>query len=181
MTKNKTAPKKEETAYSESLVHVGRVTKVVKGGRKFSFSACVVTGNHKGLVGYGHAKAKEVGEARTKASQEAKKDMIKVPLLNGRTLYHDVIAKKGAGKVLLRKAKPGTGIIAGGAMRAVFESLGIKDIVAKSLGSSNVYNIIAATFAALQKMSTPKKIAARRNKQVKEILPEKNKKENVNE
>ncbi len=154
---------------SLTLVGVTRVTKVVKGGRKFSFAACMVAGNHAGMVGYGHGKAKEVTEARTKATQAAKKAMVKVPLLEGRTIHHDVYGHSGAARVLLRKAKPGTGIIAGGAMRAIFESIGVHDIVAKSLGSSNVYSMIAATFDALSKLSSPKMIAQRRGKTTSEL------------
>jgi small subunit ribosomal protein S5 len=152
----------EEKTLLETLVHVGRVTKVVTGGRKFSFSSCVVVGNKKGMVGYGSRKAKEVSDARTKASQAAKKNLIHVPLLENRTIFHDVTGKAGAAKVILRRASPGTGIIAGGPMRAIFDLLGIQDIVTKSIGSSNVYNIIAATFDALSKLSSPKQINDRR-------------------
>jgi small subunit ribosomal protein S5 len=151
------------------LVGVTRVTKVVKGGRKFSFAACVVAGDKSGTVGYGHGKAREVAEARTKASGAAKKSMVHIPLYQGRTIHHDIIGKSGAARVLLRRAKPGTGIIAGGAMRAIFESLGVHDIVAKSLGSSNVYSMIAATFDALQRLSSPKSIADRRGKIITEL------------
>ncbi|MES2215020.1 MAG: 30S ribosomal protein S5 [Pseudomonadota bacterium] len=163
---------------AETLVSVTRVTKVVKGGRKFSFAACIVSGDKEGSVGYGHGKAKEVAEARTKASQASKKKMIHVPLYEGRTIHHDVVGRSGAASVLLRRAGPGTGIIAGGAMRAVFESLGIHDIVTKSLGSSNIYSMIAATFDALKKLSSPKEIAARRGKIITElsVMPQKKKK-----
>ena len=161
--------KQTDENYTENLVHVGRVTKVVKGGRKFSFSACVVAGDKSGRVGYGHGKAKEVTEARGKASQAAKKSMIKVPLYQGRTIHHDVYGHSGAAKVIIRKAKPGTGIIAGGAMRSIFESLGVHDVVAKSLGSSNVYAMIAATFDALSRLSSPKMVAQRRGKNISEI------------
>jgi len=154
---------------SETLVDVSRVTKVVKGGRKFSFSACVVAGDKAGRVGYGHGKAKEVTEARAKATQEAKKQMVKIPLYQSRTIHHDVIGKSGAAKVILRRAKAGTGIIAGGAMRAIFDSLGVHDIVAKSLGSSNVYAMIAATFDALNQLSSPKVIGERRGMRINEI------------
>lgn len=147
----------------ETLVHVGRVTKVVKGGRNFSFSACVVVGDKSGKVGYGHGKAKEVGDARTKASQDAKKSMIEVPLLDNRTIFYDVKGKFGASTVVLRKAKPGTGVIAGGPMRAIFDLLGVQDIVTKSIGSSNVYNMIAATFDALSQLNHPKDINSRRS------------------
>jgi small subunit ribosomal protein S5 len=159
----------KQDAVTETLVGVTRVTKVVKGGRKFSFAACVVSGDKSGSVGYGHGKAKEVGEARTKASQSAKKAMVQIPLYQGRTIHHDIIGHSGAARVLLRRAKPGTGIIAGGAMRAIFDHLGVHDIVAKSLGSSNVYSMIAATFDALQKLSSPKSIADRRGKIMTEL------------
>lgn len=152
-----------------TLVGVSRVTKVVAGGRTFSFAACVVAGDRDGSVGYGHGKAKEVTEARAKANMAAKKAMIKVPLYQGRTIHHDVYGHSGAAKVILRRAKPGTGIIAGGPMRAVLESMGLHDIVAKSLGSSNIYSMIAATFDALSKLSAPKMIAARRGISVSEL------------
>ena len=161
--------KKNEEALSEVLVDVNRVTKVVKGGRRFSFSAYLVVGDKAGRVGAGHGKAKEVSEARGKAKQAAKKRMMKVPLYQNRTIHHDVIGKSGAAKVVLRRAKAGTGIIAGGYMRAVFDSLGIHDIVAKSIGSTNVYAMIAATFDALNKLASPKSIAMRRGKKVNEI------------
>ena len=168
--------KQSENILSETLVGVARVTKVVKGGRKFSFAACIVAGDKSGSVGYGHGKAREVSEARTKASQAAKKDMIKIPLYQERTIHHDVVGKSGAARVILRRARPGTGIIAGGAMRAIFESLGVHDIVAKSLGSSNIYSMIAATFNALQKLCAPKAIAERRGMIMSEIsvTPQKN-------
>jgi small subunit ribosomal protein S5 len=140
----------QEDAIALTLVNVSRVTKVVAGGRTFSFAACVVAGNHAGSVGYGHGKAKEVTEARAKANQAAKKCMIKVPLYQGRTIHHDVRGHSGAASVVLRRARPGTGIIAGGPMRAVLESMGLHDIVAKSLGSSNVYSMIAATEVELK-------------------------------
>jgi small subunit ribosomal protein S5 len=166
-----------DDAISTTLVGVTRVTKVVKGGRKFSFAACIVAGNHAGSVGYGHGKAKEVTEARVKATQAAKKSMVKIPLYQGRTIHHDVSGRSGAARVILRKAKAGTGIIAGGAMRAIFESIGVHDIVAKSLGSSNVYSLLSATFDALSKLSSPKTIAERRNKRVTElsVVPSKEK------
>ncbi|WP_341761528.1 30S ribosomal protein S5 [Candidatus Tisiphia endosymbiont of Thecophora atra] len=163
------AKKNAGEALTETLVDVNRVTKVVKGGRKFSFSACIVAGDKAGKVGYGHGKAKEVTEARAKATQEARKDMIKIPLYQNRTIHHDVIGKSGAAKVILRRAKAGTGVIAGGAMRAIFDSLGVHDIVAKSLGSSNVYAMIAATFDALSQLSSPKNIAERRGKRINEV------------
>lgn len=159
-----------ESEYKEVLVSVKRVAKVVKGGRRFGFSVVVVAGNGKGQVGYGLGKAKEVMEARSKASQAAKKAMIKVYLKENRTIHHDISGRSGAGKVLLRTAPAGTGIIAGGSMRAVFEMLGIHDVVAKSLGSSNVHNMVGATFDALTKLSSPKQIAERRNKKVSELF-----------
>lgn len=159
----------QEDSNVEMLVDVSRVTKVVKGGRKFSFSACVVSGNKAGMVGYGHGKAKEVTEARAKASQAAKKKMIKVPLYQGRTIHHDVQGRFGASKVILRRANPGTGIIAGSAMRAIFESLGIHDVVAKSLGSCNVYTLIGATFDALKRLNAPKLVAERRGLKISEL------------
>lgn len=160
---------KVEDEIKETLVLVNRTTKVVKGGRKFGFAAVVVAGDTKGRVGYGLGKAKEVTEARTKASKEARRNLMFVPLKEGRTLYHDVKGSAGAGNVLLRQAKPGTGIIAGGAMRAVFEMLGVHDIVTKSIGSNNVHNIIAATFDALQRVNTPKYIAAKREKNIADL------------
>jgi len=159
-----------ESENKEVLVSVRRVAKVVKGGRRFGFSVVIVSGNGKGLVGYGLGKAKEVMEARSKASQAAKKSMIRVSLKENRTIHHDIVGRSGAGKVLLRTAPAGTGIIAGGAMRAVFEMLGIHDVVAKSLGSSNVHNMVGATFDALAKLSSPKQIAERRGKRVGEIF-----------
>ena len=162
--------KQSDEAISTTLVGVTRVTKVVKGGRKFSFAACIVAGDHAGSVGYGHGKAKEVTEARVKATQAAKKSMVKIPLFQGRTIHHDVSGRSGAARVILRKAKAGTGIIAGGAMRAIFESIGVHDIVAKSLGSSNVYSLLSATFDALSKLSSPKTIAERRHKKVTELF-----------
>ncbi|MDX1924504.1 MAG: 30S ribosomal protein S5 [Rickettsiaceae bacterium] len=163
-----TKPEKDE-GLVEVLVDVSRVTKVVKGGRKFSFSACVISGNKSGMIGYGHGKAKEVTEARAKASGAAKKAMIRVPIYQGRTIHHDVVGSSGSSKVIIRKAKAGTGVIAGGAMRAIFESIGIHDIVAKSLGSANVYTLIAATFDALGKLSTPKQIAERRGMKITDL------------
>ncbi|MDX2050480.1 MAG: 30S ribosomal protein S5 [Rickettsiaceae bacterium] len=153
----------------EVPVDVSRVTKVVKGGRKFSFSVSVIAGDKEGMVGFGHGKAKEVGEARAKASQKAKKSMIKIPMYQGRTIHHNVIGSFGASKVIIKRATSGTGIIAGGAMRAIFESIGIHDIVAKSLGSSNVHTLIAATFDALRKLNTPKQIAEKRGIKITEI------------
>ncbi len=154
----------------EKLVHVNRVAKTVKGGRTMSFAAVVVVGDKKGRVGYGHGKASEVPEAITKATNEAKKTMIRVPLREGRTLHHDISGRYGAGKVVLRTASSGTGIIAGGAMRAIFEVLGVQDVVAKSLGSNNPYNMIKATFDALINSASPRAIAAKRGKKVGDIV-----------
>lgn len=170
MASNNNDNSNNESEYKEVLVSVKRVAKVVKGGRRFGFSVVVVAGNGKGLVGYGLGKAKEVMEARSKASQAAKKSMMKVSLKENRTIHHDVLGHAGAGRVLLRSAPAGTGIIAGGAMRAVFEMVGLNDVVAKSLGSSNVHNMIGATFDALKNLSSPKQIAERRNKKVSEVF-----------
>jgi small subunit ribosomal protein S5 len=150
----------------DKLVHINRVAKVVKGGRRFGFAALVVVGDQKGRVGYGHGKAREVPEAIRKATEAAKRGMVRVPLREGRTLHHDVIGHHGAGKVVLRKAAPGTGIIAGGPMRAVFETLGMQDVVAKSFGSSNPYNMVRATFDALKRQDSPRSVAARRGLKV---------------
>lgn len=154
---------------SEDLVHVNRVTKVVSGGRNFSFAAIVVVGDENGKVGYGTGKAKEVTEARTKATKDAKNNMLTVPLYQGRTIHHDVKGKSGAAKVLLRRAAPGTGVIAGGPLRSIFGRLGIEDIVAKSIGSSSPNAMIAATFDALRNLRSPKNIATRRNKTISEL------------
>jgi small subunit ribosomal protein S5 len=147
----------------DKLVHINRVAKVVKGGRRFGFAALVVVGDQKGRVGLGHGKAREVPEAIRKATDSAKRGLTRVPQREGRTLHHDVFGRHGAGKVLLRAAPPGTGIIAGGPMRAVFETLGMQDVVAKSLGSSNPYNMVRATFNALKHQDSPRSVAARRN------------------
>jgi small subunit ribosomal protein S5 len=154
----------------EKVIHIGRVTKVVKGGRKMSFSAVVVVGDQKGKVGFGLGKAAEVSEARSKAIQAAKRNMFKVPLRDGRTLHHDVVSRYGAGKIILRAAPSGTGIIAGGPVRALFEALGIKDIVAKSLGSTNPHNMVKAAIEALQSVSSPREIAEKRDKKIGEII-----------
>ena len=160
----------ENNNLSEHLVTINRVAKVVKGGRRFGFAAIVVVGDTKGKVGYGTGKAKEVPEAIRKATENAKNRMISVHLKEGRTLHHDIIGKYGAGKVILRTTKPGTGIIAGGPMRYIFESLGIKDIVAKSNGSSNPHNMIKATFDAFKKSESPKSVAEKRSKKISEII-----------
>jgi small subunit ribosomal protein S5 len=157
---------REESEFTDKLVHINRVAKVVKGGRRFGFAALVVVGDEKGRVGFGHGKAREVPEAIRKATDAAKRNLIRVPLREGRTLHHDVAGRHGAGKVYLRAAPPGTGIIAGGPMRAVFETLGMQDVVAKSLGSSNPYNMVRATFDALKRQDSPRSVAARRNVKV---------------
>ena len=154
----------------DKLVTINRVAKVVKGGRRFAFAALVVVGDQKGRVGYGAGKAREVPEAIRKATERAKRGMIRVPMKEGRTLHHDVEGRYGAGKVVLRSAVAGTGIIAGGPMRAVFETLGIGDVVGKSLGSRNPHNMVKATFAALHKCASPRSVANRRGKKVNEIL-----------
>ena len=159
-----------DSEFADKLVHINRVAKVVKGGRRFGFAALVVVGDQKGRVGFGHGKAREVPEAIRKANESAKRNLIRVPLREGRTLHHDVTGRHGAGKVLLRAAPPGTGIIAGGPMRAVFEMLGVQDVVAKSLGSANPYNMVRATFAALKQEDSPRGVAARRGKKVSDIV-----------
>jgi len=161
---------REESEFIDKLVHINRVAKVVKGGRRFGFAALVVVGDQKGRVGFGHGKAREVPEAIRKATEAAKRNLTRVPLREGRTLHHDVYGRHGAGKVQLRAAPAGTGIIAGGPMRAVFETLGIQDVVAKSLGSSNPYNMVRATFDALRHEDSPRGVAARRGKKVSEIV-----------
>src|SRR6478752_3972917 len=155
-----------DSEFVDRLVHINRVAKVVKGGRRFGFAALVVVGDQKGRVGYGHGKAREVPEAIRKATESAKRSLIRVPLREGRTLHHDVYGRHGAGRVVLRAAPAGTGIIAGGPMRAVFETLGMQDVVAKSQGSSNPYNMIRATFDALQREDSPRSVAARRSLKV---------------
>ncbi len=152
-----------DNEFVDRLVHINRVAKVVKGGRRFGFAALVVVGDQKGRVGFGHGKAREVPEAIRKATESAKRSLIRVPLREGRTLHHDVNGRHGAGKVILRSAPAGTGIIAGGPMRAVLESLGMHDVVGKSQGSSNPYNMIRATFDALKHEDSPRSVAARRN------------------
>ena len=167
----------ENKDFSEHLVAINRVAKVVKGGRRFGFAAIMIVGDNKGRVGYGTGKAKEVPEAVRKASENAKNKMIRVSLKDNRTLHHDVVGRYGAGKVILRTAAPGTGIIAGGAMRALFESLGIKDVVAKSTGTSNPHNMLKATFDAFSRSESPKSVAAKRSKKVTEIIKNKNSQE----
>ena len=158
-----------DSEFVDRLVHINRVAKVVKGGKRFGFAALVVVGDQKGRVGFGHGKAREVPEAIRKATEQAKRQLIRVPLRDARTLHHDVTGRHGAGKVILRAAVPGTGIIAGGPMRAVFETLGINDIVAKSQGTSNPYNMVRATFDALKQVDSPRSVAARRGIKVSEL------------
>lgn len=160
---------REEVAYIEKLVAINRVAKVVKGGKRFSFSALVVVGDGKGRVGFAMGKAREVADAVKKAFEKAKKCMVRIPLREGRTLHHDVFGRFGAGRVVLRSAVSGTGIIAGGAMRAVFEALGIQDVVSKCIGSANPHNMVRATFDALRATVSPRYIAAKRGKRIGEV------------
>ena len=160
----------EESELVDKLVSINRVAKVVKGGRRFGFAAFVVVGDTKGRVGHGMGKAREVPEAIRKATEKAKRKMIRVPLREGRTLHHDVEGRFGAGRVVLRAAPPGTGIIAGGPMRAVFETVGVQDVVTKSIGTSNPYNMVKATFNALGKLMSPRAVAAKRGKKVGDIF-----------
>ena len=160
----------ERDEFVDRLVAINRVSKTVKGGKNFGFAALVVVGDQKGRVGFGKGKAREVPEAIRKAAQEAKRHMIRVPLRDGRTLHHDGEGRHGAGKVVMRSAPPGTGVIAGGPMRAVFETVGIQDVVAKSIGTSNPYNMVRATFDALKEQSNPRSIAAKRGLKVSDIL-----------
>ena len=161
----------EETPeFADRLVAINRVSKTVKGGKRFGFAALVVVGDQKGRVGFGKGKAKEVPEAIRKATEQAKRQLIRVPLKDARTLHHDMEGRHGAGKVVMRTAVAGTGIIAGGPMRAVFEMLGLQDVVAKSIGTSNPYNMIRATIDGLKSETSPRQVAARRGKKVAEIL-----------
>ncbi|MCY3996488.1 MAG: 30S ribosomal protein S5 [Rhodobacter sp.] len=157
--------------FFDRLVAINRVSKTVKGGKRFGFAALVVVGDQKGRVGYGKGKAKEVPEAIRKATEQAKRQVIRVPLREGRTLHHDIAGRHGAGKVVMRTAPVGTGIIAGGPMRAVFEMLGVQDVVAKSVGSQNPYNMIRATIDGLQNEASPRMVAARRGKRMSDITP----------
>jgi len=161
--RSRSREREEPSEFVDKLVHINRVAKVVKGGRRFGFAALVIVGDQKGRVGHGHGKAREVPEAIRKATEAAKRNLIRVPLREGRTLHHDVLGRHGAGKVFLRSAPPGTGIIAGGPMRAVFDALGMQDVVAKSIGSSNPYNMVRATFDALKHQDSPRSVAQRRN------------------
>src|SRR3984957_16670367 len=168
--KRKGRDRKEGSELIDKLVSINRVAKVVKGGRRFGFAALVVVGDGKGKVGYGSGKAKEVSDAMRKALDDAKKKMVRIPLREGRTVHHDLYGRFGAGKVIIRTAPIGTGIIAGGPMRAVFEALGVQDVVAKSVGTSNPHNMLKATFAALNDMKSPRAVAAKRSMQVKDIV-----------
>jgi|TARA_Y100000294_G_scaffold24684_1_gene21076 small subunit ribosomal protein S5 len=160
----------EKSDLIEKLVHINRITKVVKGGRRFGFSALVVVGNGEGKIGLAHAKSKQVPDAIKKANETARRNMIHISLKEGRTIHHDIYSKNGSGKVILRSAPKGTGIIAGGPIRAICEVLGIKDIVAKSLGSANPHNVIRACLNALTKQNSPKNISVLRNKKISEII-----------
>ncbi|MEM5520439.1 30S ribosomal protein S5 [Sulfitobacter sp. AS59] len=168
---NRRNQRDETPEFADRLVAINRVSKTVKGGKRFGFAALVVVGDQKGRVGFGKGKAKEVPEAIRKATEQAKRQMIRVQLREGRTLHHDMEGRHGAGKVVMRTAPEGTGIIAGGPMRAVFEMLGIKDVVSKSIGSQNPYNMIRATMDGLKKESSPRSVAQRRGKKVADILP----------
>ncbi|HEX4296162.1 MAG TPA: 30S ribosomal protein S5 [Rhizomicrobium sp.] len=159
-----------DNEFIDKLVHINRVAKVVKGGRRFGFAALVVVGDQRGRVGYGHGKAREVPEAIRKATEEAKKSLIRVPLKDGRTLHHDVYGHHGAGKVIVRPAPAGTGVIAGGPLRAVFEALGVGDVVCKSMGSSNPYNMVRAIFDGLMNQQSPRMVAQRRGRSVTDII-----------
>jgi len=170
MVKENRNKDQKESDIKDKLVAINRVTKVVKGGRRFGFAALVVAGDESGKVGFGHGKAKEVPEAIKKATDSAKKGLFRVSLREGRTLHHDIIGSHGSSKVVMRSAPSGTGIIAGGSVRAVFELLGIQDIVAKSVGSANPYNIIRAAVDGLKQQRSPKVIAARRSKKVSNIM-----------
>ena len=163
--------REENPEFADRLVAINRVSKTVKGGKRFGFAALVVVGDQKGRVGYGKGKAKEVPEAIRKATEQAKRKIVRVPLREGRTLHHDMDGRHGAGKVVLRTAPAGTGIIAGGPMRAVFEMLGVQDIVAKSTGSPNPYNMIRATLDGLTKETSPRLVAQRRGKKLSELMP----------
>ena len=175
--RNDRREEREEPEFMERLVGINRVAKTTKGGRNMAFSALMVVGDGKGRVGYGSGKAKEVPEAIRKATEQAKRKMIRVPLREGRTLHHDIKGRHGAGKVFMRSAPQGTGIIAGGPMRAVFEAVGVQDIVAKAIGSNNPYSMVNATFAALKEMQSPRHVASRRNKKVGDIVANRGEKE----
>jgi len=172
--RGKRRDREETPEFADRLVAINRVSKTVKGGKRFGFAALVVVGDQKGRVGFGKGKAKEVPEAIRKATEQAKRQMIRVPLREGRTLHHDMFGRHGAGSVVIRTAPAGTGIIAGGPMRAVFEMLGLQDVVAKSIGSQNPYNMIRATMDGLKKQGSPRNVAQRRGKKVSDILPARN-------
>ena len=159
-----------DSEFVDKLVHINRVAKVVKGGKRFGFAALVVIGDQKGRVGFGHGKAREVPEAIRKATESAKRNLTRVALREGRTLHHDIAGRHGAGRVYLRAAPAGTGIIAGGPMRAVFEALGVADVVTKSVGTNNPYNMIRATFAGLSDQTSPKSVAQRRGKKIADLM-----------
>ena len=163
-----------DSELADKLVSINRVAKVVKGGRRFGFAALVVVGDGRGRVGFGSGKAREVPEAIRKATERAKRGLVRIPLREGRTLHHDIQGRFGAGRVVLRTAPPGTGIIAGGPMRAVFEMLGVQDVVTKSIGSSNPYNMVRATFDALSRIQSPRAVAAKRGKKIGDILGRRN-------
>lgn len=169
-TSEKKREDREESELVERLVGINRVSKTVKGGRRLAFAALMVVGDGRGRVGFGSAKAREVPDAIKKATEQAKRSMVRVPLREARTLHHDVFGRDGAGKVLLRSAVPGTGIIAGGPLRAIFEALGVQDVVAKVQGSNNPYSMVNATFDALKKMQSPRQVASRRGKKVSDII-----------
>jgi len=168
--RDRRSDREETPEFADRLVAINRVSKTVKGGKRFGFAALVVVGDQRGRVGFGKGKAKEVPEAIRKATEQAKRNMIRVPLRDGRTLHHDIEGRHGAGKVVMRSAPAGTGIIAGGPMRAVFEMLGVQDVVAKSIGSQNPYNMIRATLDALKQEASPRMVAQRRGKKVADIL-----------
>ena len=171
---------KTESEFKEKLVAINRITKVVKGGRRFGFAALVVVGNQKGSIGIGQGKSKQVPDAIKKATEVAKRNQVKIPLKDGRTLHHDCVGYFGAGKVNLRSAPAGTGIIAGGPMRAVFETLGVQDVVAKSIGTSNPHNMVKATIQALKAMQSPRSIASKRGIKVADVIGENFKKDTKN-
>lgn len=168
---------RDEPELVERLVGINRVAKTTKGGRNMAFAALMVVGDGKGRVGYGHSKSREVPEAIKKATEKAKRNMVRVPLREGRTLHHDIKGRHGAGRVFMRSAPQGTGIIAGGPMRAVFEALGVQDVVAKAIGSNNPYSMVNATFAALKEMQSPRHVAGRRNQKVSDIVSGRGEKE----
>ena len=170
MARSERQDRREESELIEKLVHINRVAKVVKGGRRFGFAALMVVGDGKGRVGYGNGKAREVPEAIRKATDQAKRNMVRVPLREGRTLHHDIHGRFGAGDVTIRAAPPGTGIIAGGPMRSIFEALGVQDVVAKSHGTQNPHNMIKASIEGLSKSRSPRQVAQRRGKKVSDIV-----------